>query len=67
MSTATPPTHRERTDAIRDAAIVCRLVGVAAMHRKLPDGKHEITHRGRTWTGDTLDEAVAAATGRAPA
>jgi len=62
MSTATTAdARRDRLAAIRDAAIVARRVGISAMYRRLPDGRHAITHRGQSWEGDTLDEAIAAA------
>jgi len=64
MTTTSTATRRERLDAIRDAAIVNRLVGIAAMHQRLPDGSHEITHRGRTWIAATLAAAIEAATRR---
>lgn len=64
MTQTAPATRRERTDEIRDAAIVNRLVGIAAMHRRTSAGQHQITHRGRTWTAPTLAAAIAAATGR---
>jgi hypothetical protein len=48
------PAARARLDAIRDAAIVCRTVGIAAAYRRLPGGRHEIT----------LAEAIDAATRR---
>jgi len=56
--------RRDRLDAIRNSAIVARRVAVSALYRKLPDGRHVITHRGRTWIGDTLAEAITAAKGR---
>jgi hypothetical protein len=37
-----------RRAAIRDAAVVARLVGIAAIHRRLPDGRHEIGLHGKT-------------------
>lgn len=62
--TISADSHLARIDDIRDGAIVARLVGIAAMHRRLPDGQHEITHHGRIWIAATLAEAIEAATGR---
>ena len=43
MTIHTDANRRTRVDEIRDAAIVCRLVGIAATHRRLVDGRHGVS------------------------
>ena len=66
--TAKESARRARVDAIRDGAITREHLGQAATHRLLPDGRHEISVYDRAagelrqFTGETLDQAIAAAT-----
>ncbi len=56
-----------RIEAIRDAAITRAALGQAAHHELLPDGRHQVRLFDRSagimreWSGDTLDDAIAAA------
>ncbi len=50
--------RRARVQLIRDGAIVRQAFGQRATHRLLPDRRHEISIRGRTATGDTLQGAI---------
>jgi hypothetical protein len=60
----------ERVLAIHNAAVVREHLGQAAHHRRLPDGRHEVSRfdrqagEMRTWTGATLSAALSQATGR---
>ncbi len=51
--------RRARVAEIRAAALVRQALGQGAIHRLLPDGRHEVTIDGRTAVGDTLDAAIA--------
>jgi hypothetical protein len=57
-STTAADARRARVQAIRDAATVRAALGQAAAHRRLDDGRHEVTIGGRLGIGDTLDEAI---------
>ncbi|MGO8751294.1 MAG: hypothetical protein ACLQNE_35550 [Thermoguttaceae bacterium] len=61
------PAHRDQADAIRDGATTRGALGQAATHRRLSDGRRQVAwfdrNAGvmRSFTGGTLDEAIAAA------
>ncbi|MGO8748327.1 MAG: hypothetical protein ACLQNE_20325 [Thermoguttaceae bacterium] len=56
--------RREQADAIRDGAVTRGILGQAATHRRLSDGRHEVSifDRGagelRVFSGETIDEAI---------
>jgi hypothetical protein len=66
MKTATSTAYRARAKAIADSATVRTALGQAAHHRVI-DGRHVVSlfdrtaGKMRTWSGTTLDQALAAA------
>ena len=63
------PDRQARIAAICDGARVREALGQAATHRRLPDGRHEVSLYDRaagrlcTWTGRTLTAAIRRAKG----
>ncbi len=47
-----------RVEDIRAGARVRRTLGQAALHRRLPDGQHEVLVRGQRFTGLVLDQVI---------
>ena len=52
------PDRNERIEQIRDSALVGMKVGVASLHRRLPDGRHVVIFYGKVFEADTLEEAI---------
>ena len=60
----TTETREVRAQAIRDAAVVRQHLGQAAIHRRLPNGAHEVILRGgAVFVGTTLYETIEKARG----
>ena len=53
--------RRARIDAIRDGALVREQLGQSALHKRLPNGSHQIIVGGRVFRAATLAEVVEAA------
>ena len=51
----------ERIDLIVSAATVRERLGVWSRYKRLANGRHEVTYRGKVFVGKTLDEAIKAA------
>jgi hypothetical protein len=65
MTTTTPDAHASRELArtarvaeIQAGALTRAALGQAATYQHLDDGRHQVTIRGRTCTGNTLDAAI---------
>jgi hypothetical protein len=58
VSTQREAARRARVAAIRNGAIVRQRLGIRAGYRLLDDGEHQVSIDGRTFTGDTLEQAI---------
>jgi len=58
MITTNRDRREARIEAIRQGAIVRSALGQAAIHRRFPDGRHEVIVRGQVHVGASLYLAI---------